>query len=464
MESNRISNVLPWASVPLGVLVAVGVLLFAPVDRAAASMLAITLFCILLWIATPVPPAVTGMLCVGLIGIVFSPELAFVGFQSAALWLVVFGLLLGEATRQSGLTSAGTRWILARSWPNHRAGQPLPETRAYRRLLGGLGLATVALAFLVPSALVRILTIAPILAELADSFESDRARAGIFLGPTLVTFYATPGIFTAGLPNIVIVGIAESLGVTSITWSAWTAQMFAVMGLGRALVIVAVVYVLFRPRGEASVTLPSSAGGTSASQRRMLVYLTIGISFWVTDFVHGLHPVFGALLVVLLSLLPEIGVVSLDELADVDLSIVFFLGAILAIGSGMTRTGVTDTAATSLLAFLPDGAPLPVVLLLVFGVSMAMMLLMEGLAVASVLTPVLVSYARDVSIPVAPVLMTESVALNTPIFPYQSAVLVAILGEDIVGMRQLIWAAVWGAILTILVLLPLQVLLFGLVY
>lgn len=100
-----------------------------------ASMLAITVFCIGLWILTPIPPAYTGVLGIGLLAIVFSPAAALTGFQQPATWLIGFGLLMGEATRRSGLAI----------WAGHRlaaatlssASKPSP-LQAYRRLLSGL--------------------------------------------------------------------------------------------------------------------------------------------------------------------------------------------------------------------------------------------------------------------------------------------------------------------------------------
>lgn len=183
----------------------------------------------------------------------------------------------------------------------------------------------------------------------------------------------------------------------------------------------------------------------------------------MTDAIHGFHPVFGALLVVLLALLPRAGVVSFEELTDVDFSIVFFLGGVFAIGSGLTETGFTETVARWLLDLLPAGVPLPVLLAFVFGVTIAMTFLLEGLAVASVLTPVLVSYALAVGVPIDPVLMIEAVALGTYFFPYQLAVLVAILGEGI-DAGQLIRAVVWTSILATVLLLPLQLGVFALLY
>ncbi|NHN42904.1 sodium:sulfate symporter [Halorubellus sp. JP-L1] len=453
---------LPWLSVPVGVLAAIAILTAAPVDDATATMLAITVFCIVLWVATPVPPSFTGIVCIGLVGVTFSTDLALTGFQSATMWLVVFGLLLGEAARESGLAAWGGAQIRTLAWPAET--DALAARVAYGRLLVVSCAAALAFALLVPSALVRILTLAPIVAKLGEAFDDDRARIGIFLGPLLVTFYAAPGIFTAGLPNIITTGIAESLGSTTASWTTWTLQMFPVMGFGRAVVVTAVVYLKFRPGDAADVSVPSGRSALRGSERRMLAFLLVGVLLWTTDAVHGLHPFFGALVVVLLALLPGVGVVTFDDLADTDFSIIFFLGAVFAIGAGLSETGFAASAAESLLTLIPTGAPLWLVLVLVFAATIALTFLMEGLAVASVLTPVLVSFAQRSGLPVDPLLMIESVALSTFFFPYQTVIFVAILGEGVVDAVTLVKTATWVSILATLLLLPLQIGLFVLLY
>lgn len=451
------------ASVPVGILCALGIFALAPVGGDAATMLAITVFCIVLWITTPVPPAVTGLLCVGLVGVSFSPSVALTGFRSPAVWLIVFGLFLGEAARRSGLVDWVSDRVLGYAWPTAKV-REAEATSAYRRLLTLFGLLAIGLTVLIPSALVRILLLAPVVASVGNVFESERARTGLFLGPLLATFYASPGVFTAGLPNVIASGIAESLGGTAISWSTWTVQMFPLMGLARGLLVTAVVYGLYRPPRKSSVSAQARTVASTGDEGRMMLFLLTGVCFWTTDFLHGLSPVFGALLVVLLALAPRVGVVSLDDLADVDLSIIFFLGAVFAIGNGLSRTGFTTTTAKRLLEVVPDGAALPVVLFLVFGVTVALSFLMEGLAVAAVLTPVLVSFTQNAGLPLPPVVMIEAIALGTFFFPYQSAPLVAIVGEDVVSTGQLIRTTVWASVLSTLVLLPLQVGLFALLY
>ncbi|QRV14341.1 anion permease [Haloterrigena salifodinae] len=451
----------PVVAFPLAVVVAVATWVLA--SGSAATMLSITLFCIVLWVLTPVPPSYTGLIALGLIAVAVSMELALAGFQKPATWLIGFGLLMGEATRQSGLANGVGRWIATRSIGDAADGDSL---RAYRRLLLALSIGAHALAFLVPSALVRILALAPILRELGSLFDSRRAQVGLYLGPLFATFYGSAGILTADLPNIIISGFGESIAGHTISWSEWSLHMYPVMGLLRVLLVVGIVYALFRPAADSSFELPgderSSDGG---AQRRMLAFLLVGTLIWATDFVHGFHPVVGAVAVVILAYLPSLGVADFETVgSDVDFTILFFIAAVFAIGDGLTRTGFTDSAATQLLAFVPSDGPLAVVLAAVFLITFALTFLMEGLAVASVLTPILIPYIDAAGLPFTPVLLAETMALSSYFFPYQSAVLIVILNEGDVRTRELIVATVACSLATILLLLPVQFGLFSLFY
>jgi di/tricarboxylate transporter len=410
---------------------------------------------------------------VGLVGVVFSTDLALVGLRSPATWLVVFGILLGEATRASGLARlVETRTLGA--MPARLAGDPVAT---YRYLLATMAVAGLGLAVLVPSSLVRVLLLGPVALSVGEVFDARRPRIGLFLGPLFVTYYGGTGILTASLANVIVADLATSSAGLVIGWVEWLAWLGPVMGVGRAVAVTAVAYVLYRPAPDASVTAPADTPtipetaverpdadptqAVTATQRRMLAFLLVGVAIWSTDAIHGLHPMYGALVVALLAFAPRIGVVDADTLADADLSIVFFLGAIFAIAAGLQQTGFTDLAARRALALLPADAALPLVLVGVLGVSLLLTGLMEGLAVASVLTPVLTSFAASAGVPLVPVVMTEAIALNTYFFPYQSAVLVGILGLDVVGPRELVRMATACSLVTLLVLVPIQFAIFG---
>ncbi|MFB9810614.1 SLC13 family permease [Haloarcula sebkhae] len=451
-----------WLAVPAGLLAAGAVFQVAPISTGATRMLAITLFCVALWVGSPVKPWFTALLCVGLIGVSFSTELALTGFQSPATWLVVAGILIGEAARKSGLADLVERTALY-LLPAETAGDAVA---VYRYLLVTLSLGSLLLAVLIPSSLVRVLILAPILTSLGDLFSERRVKVGIFLGPLFVTFYGASGILTGSLANIIITGLVESGGGLAIAWGEWARWLGPVMSLGRTVLVVGIAYVLYRPTSRHSVETPEVAEELSVSSRewRMLLFLVVGTVIWATDFVHGLHPLFGAVAVVLLAFMPRVGVAAPESVGDADFSIIFFLGAIFAIAEGLRQTGFTDAAATTLLSVLPSDPSLPLVLVAVVVSALVLTLLMEGLAVASVLTPVLVTFAGNAGLPLVPIAMMEAVALNTYFFPYQSAVLVAVLGSGMVDSVELTRMASICSLATLGVLVPIQVAVFTLLF
>ena len=452
-----------WLSLPAGAAAAAGVFLYAPVAPDMATMLAITVFSISLWVGAPVDPWLTGLLAIGLVGVAFSTELALTGFESAATWLVVLGILLGEATRQSGLAAAVERAALD-VIPGDAT---TSATTTYRNLLVVLCVAALGFVVLVPSSLVRVLIFGPILISIGKRFSERRTRVGLFLGPLFVTYYAGTGILTGSLANIIINGLLEANAGASIGWMEWAVWLGPVMGVGRAAVITVIAYVLYRPRDADAIDAADGADVATempSDARRMMAFLLVGVAIWATDSIHGLHPLYGALVVAVLAFTPRIGVVGADAVENANFSIVFFLGAIFAIAAGLQQTGFTDVAADAILAAFPQDASLAVALGFLAIASITLTFLMEGLAVASVLTPVLVAFAESAGLPLVPVAMTEAVALNTYFFPYQSAVLVAILGLDVVDSMELIKMAALCSLATLLVLLPIQIGIFALAF
>ena len=446
-----------WLALPAAVAVGLGTYLLAPLPGDQVTVLSITLFSIVLWIGNPVPPWFTGLACVGLLGVAFRTETALSGFSQPALWLIVFGLVVGEVTRRSGLVDLLEGLALSRISP---ATLERP-VRLYAWLLVGLSLLGLGLVLLIPSALVRVLILAPVLIEVGDRFDSRAAAHGLFLGPVFSTYYGTAGVLTGGLPNIVIAGVLESVTGQTIGWAEWFVTMFPLMGLGKTVVVVATVYALYRPDPGTDVRVGEAVRrGAGTGARRMTLYLLAGVAFWATDFVHGLHPVYGALLVAALALLPRVGVADFDAVGEVDFSVVFFVGAVFAIAAGLSETGFTDVAAGWLLSFVPADAPVALALAAVFGVTLAMALVLEGVATSSVLTPILVSYVNSAGLPLLPVLYVEAIALSTYFFPYQSIVLVTVLGLDVVEPVELIKVTTILSIVGTLTLLPPQILVF----
>jgi di/tricarboxylate transporter len=370
--------------------------------------------------------------------------------------LIVFGLLLGEGVRRTGLAAAIESALVMGILPTDTT---LDARWVHRRLLFVLCLSGALFAGVVPSALVRVLLLAPIVQGLSGCFQSRRARVGTIVGPLLATYFAGTGVLTGSLPNIVVAEIAAESGIVGLNWSTWMLVMFPVMGIGRALVIAAIIHYTYRPSARNTVAFSQGEHEPfTPDALRLAAFLLVGLALWTTDHIHGLHPMYGVFTVVILMLLPRIGVVSFDIVGDVDISIAFFIAAVFAIAAAIRRVGIVEAVATRFVDFFRGDLPLLIILLGVFTTTLLLMFVLEGVAVGSVFTPVLIETLASLGHPVRPVLLVEAIALGTYFFPYQSGVLVAIVGEGLVGNRELIRATSISSIAVTVLLLPPQLL------
>jgi len=108
---------------------------------------------------------------------------------------------MGYAVRESEL---GIRfeWLVYRRLLPEETSDP---QHVYRQLLVELCLLGAAFALVVPSSMVRVLALAPVLADIGDRFLTERARVKLFAGPLITTHYSGTGVQTGLLPNIIVV-------------------------------------------------------------------------------------------------------------------------------------------------------------------------------------------------------------------------------------------------------------------
>ncbi|MCG8427468.1 MAG: anion permease, partial [Chromatiales bacterium] len=150
---------------------------------------ALTLFCISLW-ATAVVPEYWPALAFFLVAVVFEiapAEIVFSGFHSSTFWLLFSGIILGAAIRHTGL--------------DQRAAGLLSRTLStrYANMISGIVIFSVALAFVIPSSMGRIVLLVPIIVALADHMGygvSSNGRIGMLtaaaFGTSLPAFAILP--------------------------------------------------------------------------------------------------------------------------------------------------------------------------------------------------------------------------------------------------------------------------------
>ena len=156
-------------------------------------------------------------------------SVVFSGFQSTAFWLVFSGLIIGVGVRRTGLADHLAQEITGRF------------TKSYANLVTGVVVLAVTMAFLLPSTMSRVVIMAPIVSALADRVgfgEGSNGRAGLILAMALGTWMSAAGILPAHLPNLVMVGAAETLYNVSFTYGAYFFLHFPVLGVLKSACIV----------------------------------------------------------------------------------------------------------------------------------------------------------------------------------------------------------------------------------
>jgi di/tricarboxylate transporter len=381
---------------------------------------------------------------------VATPRVIFAGFASSALWLVFGCLVIGNAVQATGL---GRR--LARVLVGRLGG-------SYRRIVHGTIALAIALAFLVPAALGRIMILVPVFAALAGElgFGRDRpGRTGVLLAVSFGTILPAFAILPANLPNMVLLGVSETLYGISPSYASWLLLHFPVLGLLYALVLAELICRLFpdqpdRRSSAAAAALPPWSG----AELRLLAILLLALVLWATDSVHGVSPGWVALAAALICMLPGIGVLDPRSFeSGTSFSTLFYVAGLLGMVSLFDASGLAGVLGARALDWLPLAPDAPAISFgALVGAAALISLVTTHPGVPAVLGPLAAPLAEAGNLPLETVLMTQVVGFTAMLLPHQSAPVMVAL--QLAGIRlgsAARLSLLLGAI-TLLVLVPLD--------
>ncbi|HET6520063.1 MAG TPA: SLC13 family permease, partial [Geminicoccaceae bacterium] len=376
------------------------------------------------------------------------PDVVFSGFVSAAFWLIFGGLVLGAGVRRTGLARR-----LALAVGRHLTG-------SYRRAVFGCVGLGVVLAVLVPSAMGRMVILIPVVQAFARSLgfqPGRRGYVGLITAAAYGTFMAGFAVLPSNLPNLVLMGAAETLYGFEPVYGTWLMLHFPVLGLLKALLVGELVCRLYpdEPRPGAAEE-DETLGPWSAEERRLAVILLTALVAWATDFLHGVSPGWVALAAGTLCLLPRVGVIGPAAFeSDLDLGTLLYVAGVLGIVSLIDATGLGAALGEGLLGLVPlePGAPATGYAALV-GVSTVIGAVASLPAIPGILTPLAGQIAAASGLPLVTVLMVQMVGASALLLPYQSAPLVVALRLGDVRLPEVVGFSLLLAALTLLVLAP----------
>ena len=419
-----------------------------------APALGLAFFAICWWTAEPVPVDYSSLLILLLIPTfgLLTVQQAFAPFAGSAVWLIFAGMVLSL-----GITATGLEARLAGLGLRHLGRSP-------GLLLLQLHLLGLATAFLVPSGVVRVLLLIPIGMAVVDGLggrEDPDLNAAVLLSLLCSTYYGGTGLLTGAVPNLVVAGQLERVSGRVLYWAEWLRWMFPVMGLLRTGLCYGVIYLLFGRRLPR--ILPKSPlldpGSLDPAQRRVLGLLLLGVALWASDALHHLAPMYVGLLLTALYTLPGWGPIQFAQLRQINFPFLFYITALFSLGSALEASGFDRrfvTAASTSLQLEGHGPVYQHLALTAMAVPLNF--LMDNAAVASLLTPPLLELGRGLGLAPLPVALSVGMAVGQVFFPYQCAPFMLVYSYRRLGMGQLVLCMVCIALLTLLLLCPLNVL------
>jgi len=421
----------------------------SPAESMAGALAIITIG---FWATGVIPQHITALLFF-LLAMLFSispAKVIFSGFASTALWLIFGGLVLGVAINSTGLGR-----IVARRVAVHL-------NRSYFRIIGGVVTIGVLFAFLMPSAMGRVVLLVPIIGELTTHFgfeKGSNGRTGVFLAAILGSFVPAFAILPANVPNMVLVGLSETLFHMSPLYGEYLLLHFPILGILRAAVIVGLILWLYpdQPR-EAKNEALTPTRPMSKDARLLSLVLLILLALWLTDFIHHVSPAWVALAGAVFLLLPKINLVNKKQFNEkINYGSLFFVAGILGLGGMVSHSGLGDTLANNLIGLLPFGEESPFLDFM----SLSLASLLTGVAttapgVPAIITPLSDTLSQVTDLPLKTILMTQVVGFSTVIFPYQAPPIA--IGMQLAGEKLSAAFRVCSllAIISIFFLLPLD--------
>lgn len=413
---------------------------------------AVVVFAIGFFATGVLPEFVTGLAFFAVASLisVAPPEVIFAGWSSTALWLTFGGLIVGIAVNRTGL---GAR-LAARLTGLFGAG--------YRNQVAAMVCAGVALSFLMPSTLGRVILLVPIAFAVADRLgfgEGRNGRLGLVMAAACGTWMPAVAILPANVPNMVLAGTAETLYGIHFTYGSYLLLHFPVIGLLKAVAIHFLVLAQFPDRATETAGAEENRRPPMNRDERVLAWvLAATLALWALDFWHGVSPAWIALSAGVICLLPGINLVSQEDfLTRFNTASIIYVAAVLSVAAIIVSTGVGREVAGHILPLLPLAPDSPAGnFAALVGLGAVTGILATAPSVPAVLPPFAQDLAAASGLPLVSVLMTFALGYSTVFLPYQVPPLVVALQLGRVPLRRAGYFVLALAGLTIVILMPLN--------
>jgi len=257
----------------------------------------------------------------------------------------------------------------------------------------------------------------------------------------------------------VLLGTAETLYGTTISYGAYLLLHFPVLGLLKAGLIAELLCRLFPGTAERrQVAGEQAASRWTAAERRLLGIMVAALLLWATDWLHGISPGWVALAAALLCLLPGVGVLNPQAFQTrTHFGSFFYVAGVLGIVRLIDQSGLAAVLGQELRGWVPlepDAAASNFAALV--GVASLTSLITALAGVPAVLSPLAQPMADAAGLSLLAVLMTQVVAFSALLLPYQVPPLMVALQLAGISLGTASRITIALGLLTLLILAPLD--------
>ena len=416
---------------------------------AVSHALALTAVTIVLW-ATGVVAEYKAALLFYTLAMLFSiapADVAFAGFSAGATWLIFAGLVIGVGINSSGL---GER--IAKRFSILFGG-------TYNRTVLGILVVTLVLGFILPSSMGRVVLLMPIAMAMAKALGHEPGTSG-YVGITLAAgfgcFFMPYGILPANIPNVVLLGIVEDQFDVSLIYGDWFVLHFPLISGLKIFFLWGLIVHIFPAEG-AHAEKSGAMGSMSRVEWKLTIIMAAVLLGWATDFLHGVSPAWVGMAAAMLFMTPGLGNVTSQDFAKINFSVIFYVAAILGIGSLVNHSGLGKILAENMAAVLPLAPDEPFqnyMTIALTGIAMGTFTAAPGVPI--LMTPVAEQMAEASGFSLLAVLMLQALSFSTTFLVYQSAPVVVAMGLAGVRLSDGTKLMFLLAVLTIVVIFPLN--------
>jgi di/tricarboxylate transporter len=351
------------------------------------------------------------------------PAVVFRLWTSPLMYLVIGGYLIAAAVEISGLGRRIAYHFILRF------------VSGYRSIIASCYVLGFLLSILIPHPWPRSFMIMSVMAIIIRSAKLE-PKFAMQIGLT---------VFAASCPSSMILLTGDStLNVVAMNFGGETASYLRwlwAMGVPgvAACVLLYFMQIWFFPAPKDFVIekaeirdLLSNLGKTTTNEKKVIAWIAIAVAFWVTDFLHHVHPGWIAAGAAIAMTLPIVGgVLKPGDWSKVNLGSLFFLTAALGIGTVGDVTGMNKWVAA---VVLPSHAPTNIFVfaLVVTAFAVAIhMILGSVLAVMGIVTPAVIAFSASAGIsPLVASLLVYTAVNQHYLLPFHNMAILVGEGEQ----------------------------------